>query len=96
VSARDLLSLAEAVARGRLAQAEGQFDEAARRYREAIVAEAKIPYQEPSYWHYPVSQSLGVVLFQAGRYEEASQAFRTALLQTPRNGWVLYGLAQSE
>lgn len=96
VPAPDLLSLAEAVARGRLAQAEGRFDEAARRYREAIVLEGKIPYQEPAYWYFPVSQSLGAALFQAGRYYEASQAFRTALLQTPRNGWALYGLARSE
>ncbi|MDT9600128.1 tetratricopeptide repeat protein [Sphingosinicella rhizophila] len=96
VPATELLSIAEAVARGRLAQAEGRFDEAARRYRQAIALEGKIPYQEPPYWYYPVNQSLGAALYQAGRYEEARQAFRTALLQTPRNGWVLYGLARTE
>lgn len=92
----DLLSLAEAVARGRYAFALGRYDEAARLYREAAAFESKIPYQEPPYWYYPVSQSLGAALFRAGRHAEASQAFRTALLQSPRNGWALYGLAQSE
>lgn len=96
VPAPDLLSLAEAVARGRFARAEGRFDEAARHYREAIVFESKIPYQEPAYWYYPVSQALGATLFEAGRYDEASQAFRAALRQTPRNGWALYGLTRSE
>lgn len=96
VPAPDLLSLAEAVARGRFARAEGRFDEAARHYREAIIFEGKIPYQEPAYWYYPVNQALGATLFEAGRYDEAGQAFRAALLQTPRNGWALYGLTRSE
>jgi len=96
VPAPDLLSLAENVARGRLAYAERRYDDAVRHYRAAISIEAKVPYQEPSYWYYPVSQSLGAALFQARRYDEASQAFRAALAQTPRNGWALYGLAASE
>ncbi len=96
VPAPALLSLAALVARGRLAHAEGHYDEAASHYRDAIAIESTIPYQEPAYWYYPVSQSLGAALFKAGKYDEASQAFRTALLRTPRNGWVLYGLAQSE
>ncbi|WP_445193896.1 tetratricopeptide repeat protein [Sphingomonas sp. Tas61C01] len=96
VPAPDLLSLAIAVARGRQAQAERRFDEAVLSFRKAIVFESKLPYQEPSYWYYPVSQSLGAALFQAGRYDDASEAFRAALVQTPRNGWALYGLAQSE
>jgi len=96
VPAPDLLLLAEAVARGRFAHAQGRFGEAADHYRDAIALERKIPYQEPAYWYYPVSQSLGAALFEAGRYEEASQAFQAALRQTPQNGWALYGLAQSE
>lgn len=92
----DLLSLAEAVARGRFARAHGRLEEAACHYRDAIALERKIPYQEPPYWYYPVSQSLGAALFEAGQYDEARQAFQTALKQTPRNGWALYGLAESE
>jgi len=96
VPAPDLLLLAEAVARGRFSHAQGRFDEAADHYREAIAFERKIPYQEPAYWYYPVSQSLDAALFGAGRFEEASRAFQAALQQTPQNGWALYGLAQSE
>jgi len=43
-----------------------------------------------------VHQSLGAMLFLAGRHAEASQAFRAALVQTPNNGWALYGLTRSE
>jgi len=96
VPAADLLSLAEAVARGRFAVAQGQYSEAADFYRQAITIENRIPYQEPPYWYYPVRQSLGAVMFLAGRYDEASQAFRDALVQAPNSGWVLYGLARSE
>lgn len=96
VPAPDLLALAEAVARGRLATARKRYTEAANHYRRAIAIEERLPYQEPSYWYYPVSQSLGAALFQDRRYAEASEAFRAALAQTPNNGWALYGLMRSE
>jgi len=96
VPAPDLLTLAEAVARGRFAAARGRYGEAADHYRRAIAIEGSIPYQEPSFWYYPVNQSLGAALFQDRRYAEASEAFRAALVQTPNNGWALYGLMRSE
>ena len=51
---------------------------------------------EPPYWYYPVRQSLGAALYRAGRHEEARAAFRAALARSPNNGWVLYGLAETE
>ncbi len=96
VPAPDLLTLAEAVARGRFATAHGRHREAAGHYRRAATIEAGLPYQEPPYWYYPVNQSLGAALYQAGRPAEAAVAFRYALAQTPNNGWALYGLARSE
>lgn len=96
VPAPDLLQLAEHVARGRLHYARRDFTGAIEQYRKAVAIEATVPYTEPSYWYFPVRQSLGAALLSAGRAEEASEAFRGALLQAPRNAWVLYGLAQSE
>jgi len=96
VPAADLLMLAELVARGRFAAAQGRLDEAIIFYRRAAEIEGSIPYQEPAYWYYPVKQSLGAALFRAGRHAEASDAFRGALAQTPNNGWALYGLGRSE
>ena len=96
VPVTDLITLAAAVAQGRLAFAKGRYDEAVRHYRAAIAVEDKIPYQEPAYWYYPVNQSLGAALLKAGKADEAVLAFQAALAQTPSNGWALYGLAESE
>ncbi|MBP6878723.1 MAG: hypothetical protein KBC34_11920 [Phenylobacterium sp.] len=96
VPAVDLVAMAQEVARGRFSTAVGRYDEAAGHYRQAIAIEGRIPYTEPPYWYYPVHQSLGAALFLAGKPAEASEAFRAALVQTPRNGWALYGLARSE
>lgn len=96
VPARRLIALAEAVARGRLAFHERRYAEAVEHYRAAAAIEAELPYTEPTYWYYPVSQSLGAALLRAGREDEAVEAFRKALVQTPNNGWALYGLAEAE
>lgn len=96
VPAADLLQIAEKVALARWAQASGQFGEAIELYREAVRIEQSIAYMEPPYWYYPVNQSLGAALFQARRFQEARDAFATALAQSPNNGWVLFGLAASE
>ncbi len=96
VPAPDLLLLAETVARGRWAYAGRDYTGAARLYREAIAIEERIPYMEPPYWYYPVSQSLGAALHRAGRHDEARDAFMAALVRSPNNGWALYGLAAAE
>ena len=96
VPARDLLGIAEETARGRYAFAAGRFDEAVRAYERAAAIEDTIPYMEPPYWYYPVRQSLGAALFRAGRHAEARTAFMAALARSPNNGWVLYGLAETE
>lgn len=96
VPADQLVMLAETVARGRFAAAGRHYDDAIAFYRQAEAIEGGIPYQEPTYWYYPVKQSLGAALFQARRYDDASAAFRGALVQTPNNGWALYGLSRSE
>ncbi len=92
----DLIALADHVALGRWAMARGQAAAAIPHFRAAAAIEATIPYMEPSYWHYPVNQSLGAALMLAGDAAAAAQAFRAALVQTPGNGWALYGLSQSE
>lgn len=96
VPATDLVRIAQLVARGRYAYATNDLDEAIRLYRAAIEIERTLPYTEPPYWYYPISQSLGAAYYRAGRYDEARAAFRAALTQAPANGWALYGLARTE
>jgi tetratricopeptide (TPR) repeat protein len=96
VPARELLTIAEQVARGRWELASGRYGAAAQMFEAAAAIEVGSPYMEPPYWYYPVHQSLGAALFRAGRLDEARAAFRTALVRTPNNGWALYGLARTE
>ncbi len=92
----ELIALAEDVARGRRAMADKRFRDAAGHFRAAAATEAKISYMEPPFWYYPVRQSLGAALYLSGDHDGAIKSFRLALVQTPKNGWALYGLAKSE
>ena len=57
--------------------------------------EDALPYNEPPDWDYPVRQSLGDVLLEAGRPREAEVVYWEDLRRRPENGWSLFGLAQS-
>jgi tetratricopeptide (TPR) repeat protein len=94
--APDIVRLAAEVAQGRRAYAKADYRAAAEHYRRAIALQRTIPYNEPPFWYYPVSQSLGAALFAAGDYAAAGEAFRAALFDAPNSGMALYGLAQTE
>src|SRR5215208_6843311 len=64
-------------------------------FKKAAALQDALPYTEPPYWYYPVRQSLGAALLQAGRVPEAKAQFRSALKQAPANGWSYFGLAQA-
>lgn len=61
----------------------------------AVALQDALPYMEPPYWYYPVRHSLGAALLSAGRAREAEAVYREDLRRHPRNGWALFGLAQS-
>ncbi|NML16466.1 hypothetical protein [Azohydromonas caseinilytica] len=94
VPAKAVIETARHVAAGRLADAQGDLDGAARAYRQAIAIEDKLQYMEPAYWYYPVRQSLGAVLLRQGKLDEAEQMLRDSLGRVRNNGWALAGLAQ--
>jgi len=94
VPGKAIVQTARHVASGRLAASIGDFAAAARSYEQAIAIQDSLAYMEPPYWYYPVHQSLGAVLLQAGRLDEAERAFRASLARVPNNGWALYGLQQ--
>jgi tetratricopeptide (TPR) repeat protein len=91
----DLLRLARLIVTGRIAQAQADHDAAIAAFQEAAAIENGLPYLEPPFWYYPVDQSLGAALLQAGRAGEAEAAFRKALDRYPGNVWALYGLRET-
>lgn len=95
VPAVDLLRLARLTVAGRIAQAQGNAGNAIAAFEEAAAIDRALPYLEPPFWYYPVDQSLGAALLQAGRVAEAEAAFRSALARYPGNAWALYGLREA-
>ena len=71
VPAPDILRIARHVLEGRIAQAEGNLDQAIKEFEVAVQIQDALPYMEPEYWYYPVRQSLGASLLMAGRVDDA-------------------------
>jgi tetratricopeptide (TPR) repeat protein len=94
VPAKAIVQTARLVATGRIADAAGDLDGAAKAYEDAIAIEDSLSYTEPPYWYYPVRQSLGSVRLRQNRLDEAERAFRDSLARVRNNGWAIAGLAE--
>src|SRR5215831_17649117 len=94
VPGQEVMTLAQALIQGRIAQAQGNFTAAIEHFQEAAAMQDRLPYMEPPYWPNPVRQTLAAALLQAGRVPEAEEQFVRALRRAPANGWSYYGLSQ--
>jgi tetratricopeptide (TPR) repeat protein len=92
--AHDILGIASHFIDGEIAYRRGEIDESVRELRKAIALEDQLRYMEPPEWMQPVRHTLGAVLVDAGRYEEAERVYREDLEEWPENGWSLHGLAR--
>jgi tetratricopeptide (TPR) repeat protein len=90
-----LLTIADALMKGEIAMAEKRYDDAIGNFQVAVDTQDELPYTEPPFWYYPTRQSLGKALLSAGKSADAEAVYRADLEQYPRNGWSLFGLAQS-
>ncbi len=95
VPAKDLLRIAELVSSARVTMKEGDFEMAVRQLEDAVALQDALPYTEPPYWYYPIRQTLGAALLQNGQAARAERVFFEALIESPNNGWALYGLRQA-
>lgn len=91
----DMLALAAEVLAGEIAARGGDADVAVKHLAEAVRIQDEHWFTEPPPWYFPVRQSLGAALLQAGRAAEAEAVYREDLRRNPENGWSLFGLAQS-
>jgi tetratricopeptide (TPR) repeat protein len=92
--AREIVQTAVSVARGRVADAAGDLEGAAKAYESAIAIADGLAYYEPPFWYYPVRQSLGSVRLRQGRLDDAEKAFRESLARVRNSGWALAGLVE--
>jgi tetratricopeptide (TPR) repeat protein len=95
IPARDMVAVADKLVEGDRARLQGDVGRAVALYGEAAVIEAGLPYTEPPFWDFPVQNTLGAALLQAGKAAEAEAAFRRALSDWPKNGWSLFGLMRA-
>ena len=92
---RDLVRLTEHLVAGEIHAAKGRTERAIEEMRSAVALQDSLRYAEPPAFHYPVRQSLGAVLLEAGHAREAEAAYRQDLEHNPHNGWSLFGLAKA-
>lgn len=89
----DLVRLTEHLLTGEIQAARGRMGRAINEMRSAVALQDSFRYAEPPSFHYPVRQSLGAVLLEAGNATEAEAVYRRDLEHNPHNGWSLFGLA---
>jgi tetratricopeptide (TPR) repeat protein len=90
-----LLGTTKAILEGEILRANGELDRAIEVLREGGEIEDGLRYDEPEPLPFSVYQWLGDALHEAGRYEEAEDAFRHELDKHPHNGWSLFGLERA-
>ncbi len=91
----DLVRLTEHLLAGEIQAARGRMSRAIDEMRSAVALQDSFRYAEPPSFHYPVRQSLGAVLLEAGQAAEAETVYRRDLEHNPHNGWSLFGLAEA-
>lgn len=90
-----LLRIATEVLAGEIDAAGRRYDQALAHLDSAVRLQDSLTYTEPPDWYYPVRQTLGAVLLQAGRPAEAEVVYWADLRQYPENGYSLRGLVEA-
>jgi tetratricopeptide (TPR) repeat protein len=94
-SVQALLKVGEQVLKGEIAATEKDHERAIEHLRKAAELEDALVYEEPQGWYAPTRLTLGAVLLESGRADDAETIFREDLAKYPRNAWGLFGLKQA-
>jgi non-heme chloroperoxidase len=94
-AAAQVLKIGELELEGKIALARGNKQAGLDLLHKAAAAEDATDYAEPADWDLPVREVLGAILLLTGDNADAEKVFRADLERRPRNGRVLFGLAES-
>ncbi len=92
--ARTVVEIGLPMAEGEVEYRRGHYERAFELLREAVRRDDALHYDELWGWMMPVRHSLGALLLDRGRVDEAEAAYREDLRLHPNNGWALHGLAE--
>jgi len=81
--------------RGNVKIAQGDSDAGLKLIERAAEKEKNLGYSEPPRYFRPEEESLGYAYLKLKQWDKARDAFNEALLQRPKSGHALYGIAQS-
>jgi tetratricopeptide (TPR) repeat protein len=90
------LNVASLELRAGVALLQGNTASAKNTYTEAIAAEKKLGYHEPPFYIRPVAETEAEALLRSKDYAGARAAFQAALVERPRSGFELYGIARAD
>jgi tetratricopeptide (TPR) repeat protein len=89
------LSVMSLELRASLLTAQGETREAKNLFAKAAQQEKALGYREPPGYIRPVGETEGAAMMAAGDWTQAKTAYQAALLERPRSGFALYGIALS-
>ena len=75
---------------------EGDTEAAKKAYAQAIAEEKKLGYHEPPFYIRPVAETEAEALLRAKDYAGAKTAYEAALVERPKSGFELYGIAHAD
>lgn len=96
IPAASILEIASLIVEAKSAMKAGEFDAAADLYAKAVKVQDSMGYTEPPFWYYALEQGQGAALYEAGRHDEAADAFMASLVRHPNSAWSLFGLMRAQ
>jgi tetratricopeptide (TPR) repeat protein len=87
------LSIMSLELRASLLAAQGKAAEAESLFQKAAQQEKALGYREPPNYIRPVGETAGAAMVAVGDWADAKTAYLQALLERPRSGFALYGIA---
>jgi len=82
--------------RANIKSLQGEDEAALKLFQQAIEQEKDLGYSEPPQFYRPEQESLGYAYLRTHQCDKARDAFEQALIQRPKSGHALYGIARSD